>query len=215
MHITRLIGAVLLIMVLSVMLFAFDYFGGRYDLVNFPPRGTSVVVLGDSLSVGIGASSPEKGYVRILEERLGIPITNRSISGNTTRDGLGRIEQDILSEKPDIVLVLLGGNDYLRQIPEDETFRNLEMIIRKCQQDGATVLLIGIRGGLFADKFAERFETLARETGSLFVPNVLDGLLGDQKLMSDEVHPNDAGYLKIADKIAPELLMLISSAQAT
>ncbi len=180
-------------------------YGGLYPIVNFPPKGPIIVALGDSLTLGVGASTPDNGYLGVLERRLGITIVNRGVSGNTTADALARIDTDIIPLHSDIVIILLGGNDYLKKIPQEETFANLSQIIKKVQSQGAVVLLLGVRGGLLHDKFNADFQTLARSTGSLYVANVLDGVFGNAKLMSDEVHPNDAGYMKIADKIAPIL----------
>ena len=115
----------------------------------------------------------------------------------------------MLDQKPDIVIILLGGNDYLRRVPDTQTFDNLLMIIRQVQSGGAVVLLLGVRGGLLTDHWDTNFEMLAKATGSAYVPNVLDGIFGDPKLMSDQIHPNDRGYEKIADKVAPALLRII------
>lgn len=186
-------------------------FTSQYPITNYPPKGTTIVALGDSLTVGVGAST-EHGYIPVLEERLNVSIINKGVSGDTTEEAAKRLQKDVLDLHPNIVLVFLGGNDYLKQVPETETFRNLQSIILRTQRAGATVLLVGVRGGLLRDQFDKNFEQLAKNTGSLFVPNALDGILDNPKLMSDQVHPNDAGYLKIADKIAPTLEGLILAA---
>ena len=183
----------------------------HYPITNYPPRGTRIVSFGDSLMVGIGASAPEVGFIPLLAERAGTQIINKSISGNTTADGLMRLDADVISEEPDIVLLLLGGNDYLKQIPREETFANLRSIITKIQSTGAVVIVLGVRGGLLNDHFARDFKSLAEDTGALYVPNVLDGIFGVSELMSDQIHPNDRGYLKIVDKVAPSLMGLLGA----
>jgi len=198
-----------LLIVAGVLWQLFSLYLDQATITNFPARGSHIIALGDSLTSGVGASSPERGYVGHLEKRLGVIIENRGVSGNTTRDGLERLKSDVLDANPDIVMILLGGNDYLRRIPESETFANLRIIITEIHKTGAVVLLVGIRGGLLADKFADNFESLATETGSAFVPNVLDSILGDPKLMSDQIHPNDLGYERITDKLAPTLQLLL------
>lgn len=180
-------------------------------ITNYPPKGSNIIALGDSLTVGVGASAPEFGFIPILAKRLNVHIENKGVSGNTSLDGIQRLERDVLNNKPDIVILLLGGNDYLRQVPQQDTFSNLRSIITTIQSQGAVVLLLGVRGGLLGDHFEENFEALAKETGSVYVPNVLEGIVGVQSLMSDEIHPNNAGYLKIADKVAPSLLGLVSA----
>lgn len=186
-----------------------------YPIVNYPPKGVVTLVFGDSLTVGVGASSYEKSYVGILEQRLSTDIINKGISGNTTGDALLRLDEDVLAGKPDIVLVLLGSNDYLKGVPQQETFDNLHTIIKRIQANGTVVVLIGARGGLLKDKFADDFKSLARESGAIFVPEIMEGIIGETSLMSDEIHPNDIGYLKMADKIAPTLLELILVGKGT
>ena len=87
----------------------------------------------------------------------------------------------------------------------NETFANLDKIVNAIQAKGSAVLLLGVRGGLLYDGYDDKFEDFARSHGVAFVPNVLDGLLGDVKVMSDTIHPNDAGYVKVADKVEPVL----------
>lgn len=169
-------------------------------------------MLGDSLTAGVGASDPTHGLVTQLEQRLNVSIINKGVSGDTTKDALARLP-DVLSEKPDILIVLLGGNDYLKHVPEAETFANLRTIITKAQSEGALVILVAIRGGLLADHFAAQFKALAKETGSLHVADALDGIIGNPTLMSDEIHPNDRGYEKMVDRIAPQLEIALLSAQ--
>jgi lysophospholipase L1-like esterase len=74
------------------------------------------------------------------------------------------------------------------------------MIVR-IQKEGAVVCLLGVQGGLFSDGYSENFEALARETGSIYVSNILDGLIGNETYMHDTTHPNDVGYEIVANRI--------------
>lgn len=172
-----------------------------YEITNAPPKGDTIVAIGDSLIEGVGAQQGGDLPAQ-LTRRLGTPVINEGISGDTTKDALARIDK-ILSHEPDIVIVLLGGNDFLRDVPLDETFGNLHTIITRLQEEGAVVVLLGVRGGRFGDPAAGRFEQLARVTGSVYVPDVLEGLIGDSRFMADPIHPNTAGYAVIADRVAP------------
>lgn len=165
-------------------------------------REGPVVAFGDSLVYGTGSSGG--GFVSLLEQRLGRPIENLGMPGDTTAAGLARLDE-VLALQPSVVILLLGGNDYLRQVPEDETFANLETIIQRLQAEGAAVLLAGVRGGLIRDHFAARFEELAERYGTGYVHDVLDDTLGVKGYMADQVHPNDAGYRVIADRVHPVL----------
>jgi lysophospholipase L1-like esterase len=165
-------------------------------------REGAIVAFGDSLVYGTGSSGG--GFVKLLEQRLGRPIENLGVPGNTTADGLARID-DVLEREPAVVILLLGGNDYLRQVPPDVTFANLSTIIERLEANGAAVLLAGVRGGLIRDNFAARFEELADRHGTGYVHDVLDDTLGVEGYMADQVHPNDAGYRVIADRVFPVL----------
>ncbi|MDQ5893282.1 MAG: acyl-CoA thioesterase [Patescibacteria group bacterium] len=196
-------GAILVIF--GVWFFFFK--NNESEIINRNSRGTSIVAFGDSLINGVG-STEGSDFVSLLSERIDQPIINLGVNGNTTVDGLARINK-ALDEDPKIVILLLGGNDYLKKVPIDETFKNLELMVKAIQKQGSMVLLLGVRGGLLTDIFAERFEEFAASHGVAFVPNVLDGLIAKNKYMSDAVHPNDAGYEKIADKVEPTLRRLL------
>jgi acyl-CoA thioesterase-1 len=142
--------------------------------------------------------------VSVLSRQLEEPIVNLGVRGDTTADALGRLDQ-VLAENPKVVMVLLGGNDYLQQIPKAETFANLNQIVTTIHDSGAVVILLGVRGGLLRDEYQGDYQDLAQSLGTAYVPNVLDGLFANPSLMSDTVHPNDAGYQVIADKVEPVL----------
>jgi acyl-CoA thioesterase-1 len=165
-----------------------------------------IVAFGDSLVFGMGSSGG--GFVRLLEERLGVRIENLGVPGDTTADGLNRIDE-LLELNPSVVILLLGGNDVLQRVNPDQTFANLGTLIERIQQQGAAVLLVGIRGSLLRDAFAARFEALAKRHGTAYVHDVLDDTFGVPEYMADQVHPNDRGYAVIADRIAPVLEKMI------
>lgn len=182
-------------------------------ITNYPPKGTHIVMVGDSLGAGVGASTPEHGLVPVLERRLSVKIENMSVSGDTTHDALMRIPA-VIAKKPDILILELGGNDALKHVSRDETFANLRTMIGRVQHEGAVVILLGVRSGLIDDG-EEQFASLAKETGTFYVRDILEGILGDPTLLADEVHPNDRGYEKIVDRIAPTLETAILGAGAT
>lgn len=182
----------------------FFFFHVPQKITNYPSGGKTIVMLGDSLTEGVGARSDQALPV-LLSEKIGEPVINMGISGNTTKDALARV-QAVIDANPKMVIILLGGNDYLQKVPIDQTFQNLDTIITKVQSVGAVVVLLGIQGGILRDPYADRFKSLAKLRGAAFVPNVFSGIIGNPKYMSDEVHPNDAGYAEIAAKVAPAVL---------
>ena len=174
-----------------------------------PTTGTSVIAFGDSLVAGRGAPSGHD-FVSVLSERLGVPIINAGHSGDTTRAALARLDSDVLSRDPRIAIVLLGGNDYLRRVPIEETFANLTTIVDEIRSRGAAVLLVGVSVGLLSDPYAARYESLARQTTAALVPDILGGIIGHGDLMSDTIHPNEQGYGIMADRLEPVLRELLS-----
>lgn len=162
-----------------------------------------IVVFGDSLVEGYGATS-KGGFVTLLSERMSLPIANYGRSGDTTTQAKARLNA-VVAAKPDIALVLLGGNDALRRIPETETEENFRTIITELQKSGSRVILLGVLGGFPRDPYAPMFERLVGDYDITYIPNVLSGVIGRSNLMHDGVHPNQDGYQKIADRILPIL----------
>lgn len=200
-----------LILVGAVVLVAAGFLLVRqksWDVANYPSRGTEIVAFGDSLVSGVGSESGG-GFVTMLSKEIGMPIANLGRSGDTTADGLARIDE-VLARDPKVVMVLLGGNDFLRGVPKEQTFANIDEIARLIEEKGAIVLLLGIQGGIFSDDYENRFEAVAKRRRTAYVSNVLDDVVFDRSLMSDSIHPNDKGYRIIADRILPELRKLVS-----
>lgn len=192
-------------LVVGVVVVALAFFilsRGEQEVTNYPSQGRDVIAFGDSLVAGVGSSGG--GFVSLLGEG----VINLGVSGNTTRDALARIEE-LDTYKPKVVIVLLGGNDFLRKVPEAETFSNLSQIIQEVQKRGAVVLLLGVRSGILSNRYDKEFKRLSEEFGTAYVSDVLDGVFGHPDLMYDTIHPNDSGYKLIADRVKPELNKLI------
>ena len=170
------------------------------NIKNLDSRGTNIICLGDSLTEGVG-TEPGRDYPSVLSEYLGRKVINAGVSGDTTRDVLKRIKNDVLEQNPKMVIVLLGGNDFLQKLPEEETFRNLEKIVDLIQSANSAVTLIEVKTGLLNDPYLNGFKNLARKKRTLLIPNILKGIIGNPDLMSDSIHPNARGYAVMAKKI--------------
>lgn len=178
--------------------------GRPVSLVNLPPTARGPwVAFGDSLTAGTGVPS-ESSYPAQLGRRLGVDIVNLGVSGDTTADGRARLPE-ALQLNPRVVLLCLGGNDSLQREPLDQTFANLAALVDAFQQTGAFVVVLGVRSASVLDQHRRRFARLAREKRVLLVPDILDGVLGTSALMADPLHPNEAGYARIAERIATAL----------
>jgi len=175
-----------------------------------PTSGQGIVVFGDSLVAGRGARTGED-FVSVLSRRLGTTIVNAGESGDTTGAALARLERDVLALNPRIVVVLLGGNDYLRRVPIKQTFSNLDSIVNQVRERGAAVVLVGVAVGLMSDPYREEYQALAERRSAGLVPDILGGIIGHANLMSDSIHPNERGYAIIADRLEPMLRELARS----
>ncbi|MDB5225170.1 MAG: lipolytic enzyme family [Candidatus Adlerbacteria bacterium] len=195
------------VVVLAVAAAAWFFFLRAPDIANYPSAGTDIIALGDSLVYGTGAPR-ESGFVPVLSNDIGQPIANLGHPGDTTSDVLGRLD-DLDAYRPKVVILLVGGNDYLQQVSDEAVFANLASIIEGLQRRGAAVLLVGIRGGVLADPYASRFEELARTYRTAYVPDALSGLFGKKEYMSDTIHPNAQGYALLAARLAPVLKDLL------
>ena len=145
----------------------------------------------------------------MLSRELGRPVINAGGRGDTTAHALERVSDAVLSKNPRLVVILLGGNDFLRRLPRQDTRKNLEEIIQRVQASGAMVAVVGIRLGLFTDEYASLFQETARQAGALYIPGVMKGILSDAKLRSDAIHPNSAGYRLFAERIGEKIKPLL------
>lgn len=191
----------------AVGYFVYDYFLTQ-SFVDRPRAGTNIIAFGDSLVEGVGAST-ENNFVSVLSYRTGLPIINAGKSGDTTSLAKVRLERDVLSKDPKVVILLLGGNDALRGVPPEETFSNLSFIIDRIHEKGAGVLLVGVRGGILNDRYQQEFQKLASEKKVSYVSDVLRGILGRSDAMSDAIHPNDIGYAMMADRLEGSLRKML------
>jgi acyl-CoA thioesterase-1 len=177
--------------------------GAGCDSNPVAPSAVTVVAFGDSLTVGFGTTG-DNDYVSVLADRTGVPIINAGRSGDTTASALSRIDSAVLSRDADIVIVLLGGNDLLQGVPLQQRIDNITSIVQRIRADGAAVILVGVGNGPI-DPFEGALPNIASQTSSTLVPAVLEGIIGVPTLMTDLIHPNNAGHAIMADRIEPAL----------
>jgi len=190
-----------MILIIGFILFLYALDKRVPQITNYPNDRTEIIAFGDSLVEGVG-SSTGGGFVDELEVILNIDITNLGVSGNTTRDALIRID-DVLDREAKMVIISLGGNDFIRRFPQEEVKRNFDKIISQIQNDGAMVMLLDVPG------YGSLVRDLSGNHDAAYVSNILRGLIGRDRYMADAIHPNDEGYRKVAEKIAPELAKFI------
>ena len=198
----------LIVVVALAAVAGYWYFHPDHPRASRPTGGETIIAFGDSLVAGRGATSGHD-FVSVLSARLGVPIINAGLSGDTTRSALARLDSAVLARNPRVVVVLLGGNDLLRRIPRHETFTNLETIVSRIRQHGAAVVLAGVDLDLVGNEAGRGYEAVARRMSAGLVPDILDGIIGHADRMADPIHPNDRGYAMIAERLEPVLRDLL------
>ncbi len=172
------------------------------DVPNLDSPGRTIVVLGDSIAAGVG-SGPGQAYPELLAARLGTEVVNAGVSGNTTADGLARIDE-VLDEDPWMVIVELGGNDVLRRVPPEQTEQNLRGIIDRVISARAVPVLVEMDAP-FGGDYLVIYERLGDEYGIPVIEETLGEILRDRALKSDTIHPNAEGQKVLAEAIAEEI----------
>jgi lysophospholipase L1-like esterase len=165
----------------------------------------TIICFGDSLTFGTGASQG-MDYPSQLSQMLNKPVINAGVPGDTTGRALKRLKRDVLSKNPDIVMITLAGNDLKNGVPRDTAFRNLRQIVESIQNQGAGVIIGGLKFPLRDRGYGKGYRELADQTGAVLIPDIFDGIMGNRKLMSDPIHPNDAGYKIIAKRFYEAML---------
>lgn len=187
----------LALLVILALWGAYVLFEPGPTIQNTDATGRNILCFGDSLTFGTGASEGND-YPSRLAARIDLPVINAGVPGDTAADALERLDRDVLSRSPRMVLLTLGGNDLKNGVPREEAFNNLRAIVERIQEAGALVVIGGVDIPFYGRGFGEAYEDLAEETGSVLVPNVYRGILGRPDRMSDRIHPNDKGYAVMA-----------------
>jgi acyl-CoA thioesterase-1 len=178
----------------------------RHAPPNLDSPGSAIVCLGDSITAGIGASSGH-GFPEVLAGRLGRAVVNDGVPGDTAADGLARLPQ-VLGQDPWLVIVELGGNDMLQQVPIERTEEALGEIVRRLLAARVLPVLVAV-GGPFGGSHGEMFDRLGERCRVPVVRDVLRKILFDPSLKADEVHPNDLGHARLAEAVAETVEPLI------
>jgi acyl-CoA thioesterase I len=179
---------------------------------------TSVLVIGDSLSDAYNMPR-EAGWAHLLSERLGddYRVINASISGETTAGGVRRLDGLLNEHQPQVLIVILGGNDGLRALSPRQIEDNLAAMIEKGKAAGATVGLMQIRmppnlGPAYVRRFEAIYPRLAEEHGVELLPFFLDDLFDRPgMMMPDGIHPTPEAQPKMLERLWPAIESLLDN----
>lgn len=160
-----------------------------------------IVAFGDSLTFGTGAQ-PAESYPAVLGELIGREVVGAGVPGETTAQGLQRLPQVLDRYRPRLVLLCLGGNDLLRKVEPQIIEANLRTMVRTLRDRGVAVVLIGVPKPSLLPGTAAFYETIADDLQVPLEGEVLETILVKNEFKSDPIHPNAAGYRKMAEAIA-------------
>ena len=175
-----------------------------------------ILLFGDSLMSGYGLKENQVLSI-ILEKDLkdagyNIKIINGSVSGDTSEDGLDRIEEYTSDSNIDLIILGLGANDMLRRINPDQTESNLIKIIEIIKTKNIKIILAGMKasptnGLAYKRKFDNIFPKLAEEYDLNLIPFLLKKVALNPKLnQSDGIHPNFEGAKVISETIKESII---------
>jgi acyl-CoA thioesterase-1 len=191
--------------------------GDNYD--------ATLVCFGNSLTAGYGATTPgfddkTKSYPAYLQSKINIPVINAGRSGDTTSLALSRINNDVLSKNPKIVIIELGANDLFRGVPLQTTKNNMQSIINLLVNENRKIYIakfytetvarsmvksmasnfgitdLAIQTWIIS-QYDNMFNSLASTNDIELIEDIWSGVWGIH--MSDDVHPNAMGYEIMAD----------------
>ncbi|MNO70794.1 Esterase TesA precursor [compost metagenome] len=179
----------------------------------------TLLVVGDSISAGLGLDTGQ-GWVSLLEKRLkekgyDYRVVNASISGDTSAGGLARLPALLAEEKPELVVIELGGNDGLRGMAPMHLQQNLAAMVSASRDSGAKVILLGMRlppnyGERYTQAFAQVFQQVAEQQKVALVPFFLDRVGGNPQLMQpDGIHPAADAQPLLLENLWPTLKPLL------
>ena len=160
-----------------------------------------IVAFGDSLTHGTGASD-DAAYPAVLATLTGHTVINAGVAGDTTASGLQRLPEVLDAYKPRLVLLCLGGNDMLRGQSAASTENNLRLLVQTIRASGANVVLIGVPEPKLFGGAPDFYTRVAEDMQLPLEREIFNDVLKDNRLKSDPIHANAAGYRQVAERLS-------------
>ena len=167
---------------------------------KLPPLASDAVILafGDSLTFGTGAGEGQ-GYPEVLAGLTGRKVVKAGVPGEVSKEGLERLPAVLEETQPDLLILCHGGNDLLRRQDQQQLRTNLTGMLQLAKDQGVAVLLVAVPEPGLALKPPALYQDLAKEFTISLENKVLVAVLKKSELKSDQVHPNAAGYRRMAE----------------
>jgi len=190
-------------LVLLALALTFTACGERPKLERLPASAV-VLAFGDSLTFGTGAAEAES-YPAQLESLIGRRVVRAGVPGEVTAQALERLPAALDEHAPRLLLLCIGGNDFLRRLGNAQAERNLRAMVQLAKSRGVSVLLIGTPEPGLLPSPPGFYAAVAKDLGVPYEEGVITEVLKDASLKSDPIHPNARGYRLIAERLAATL----------
>ena len=182
-----------------------------------------IACFGDSLTEGFGLHDsqalPAVLEQRLREQDLDVRCLNLGISGETTEDGLDRLDQ-LLDARPDLAVIQFGTNDFFVGLEPSETELNLTDMLEALADKNIRTVLVGVCclaefGEEYKAEFDAVFPRLADRFGVPLLPDLLAAYLHDPSLLLiDQLHPNTAGVRAMVEALAPLVIKALEGVRS-
>ena len=186
---------------------------GKETRLSAIPPGKTVLAFGDSVTFGTGASAGED-WPSLLAQASGWRVINAGVPGDTAEAATGRIQAVLDEHQPALVILELGGNDFLRRRPQKAVKDDLRRIIQTIRQSGPQIVLIAVPELSLLSVVARKpsdapiYSELAKEEKIPLISDVFADILAHPELCADQIHPNAKGYQQMASSLHTRLKKL-------
>ena len=187
----------------ALFLFALAACGDRAKLARLPDNAV-VLAFGDSLTFGTGATEAES-YPAQLETLIGRRVVRAGVPGEVSAQALERLPAALDEYAPRLLLLCIGGNDFLRRLGTAQAERNVRAMVQLAKSRGIDVFLIGTPEPALLPSPPAFYDAVAKDLGIPYEGGVITEVLRDTSLKSDPIHPNARGYRVIAERVAERL----------
>ena len=168
------------------------------------PSDAVILAFGDSLTFGSGAAEDES-YPAHLERMIGRRVVRAGVPGEVTAQALARLPAALDEHAPRLLLLCIGGNDFLRRLGNPQAERNVREMVKLARSRGVAVMLIGTPEPGFTVTPPAFYSSIAKEFGLPYEEGIIGQVLKDASLKADPIHPNASGYRLIAERVADQL----------
>jgi lysophospholipase L1-like esterase len=168
------------------------------------PGDAVILAFGDSLTFGTGASE-DQSYPAQLETMIGRRVVRAGVPGEVTAQALARLPAALDEHAPRLLLLCIGGNDFLRRLGNRQAERNVREMVKLAQSRGIAVLLIGTPEPGFTVSPPAFYAGIAKDYRLPYEEGIIGQVLKDANLKADPIHPNARGYRIIAERVAETL----------